>query len=294
MTTNLSAGRLLAVLGGLIALLGLALFLRGGAEPAPDPTSQAGSQAEGQGTQEVVPAVRALGERGLEVAQRFEAPGGLIGYTGRAGGRELVVYATPDGQHVLLGTLLDAEGNNLSQQHLADHLSQPDLAEAWERLASAEWIATGARDPERVVYMFTDPYCPYCNAIWRASRPYYEEGLQIRHLLVGVIRPKSADKAAAILQAEDPAAAFRAHQEAYGQSDGQALPDELADAAREAVTANNRLMSELGVGGTPAVVYKTADGTVKMANGMPKLSRLADIYRLPEQTVDDPALDRFR
>jgi thiol:disulfide interchange protein DsbG len=206
----------------------------------------------------------------------------------------VVLYATPDGGHVLVGTLLDAEGRNLSQQHLAKHLPEPDRNQDWARLADAEWIATGAEDPERVVYMFTDPYCPYCNAIWRASQPYYDDGLQIRHILVGVIRPQSGDKAAAILQADDPAAAFRSHQESYDRSNNAQVPDRVSDQARAAVQSNNQLMRELGIGGTPAVYYKTAEGKVKLANGMPKLSRLADMYRLPEQSVDDPSLDRFR
>jgi len=145
-----------------------------------------------------------------------------------------------------------------------------------------------------VVYMVTDPYCPYCNAIWRASRPYYDDGLQIRHILVGIIRRQSPTRAAAILSAADPAAAFRAHQEAYGDSGSRPDLAPPSRQARAAVQANNRLMRELGLGGTPAVFYKTAEGRVKLANGMPKLSKLAEMYRLPEQPVDDPSLDRYR
>ncbi|MEF8793306.1 thiol:disulfide interchange protein DsbG [Thiohalorhabdus sp.] len=254
----------------------------------------AGAPAASGDDPELPPAVQALTTKGLQVVERFEAPGGLTGFTARAGGREVVVYATPDGEHVLLGTLLDERGNNLTKKHLAEHMPSRGMGEAWARLEEAQWIATGAKDPERVVYMFTDPFCPYCHAIWKASRPYYEEGLQIRHVLVGVIRPNSKAKAAAMLQADDPAAAFRAHQQAYGDGGGKQVSGEASDPALATVEANNRLMRDLGIGGTPAVIYKNGDGEVKLANGMPKLSKLADIYRLPEKTVDDPSLDRFR
>lgn len=254
----------------------------------------AGASAASGDDPELPPAVQALTAKGLEVVERFEAPGGLTGFTARAGGREVVLYATPDGEHVLLGTLVDARGNNLSEKHLAEHMPERDMGEAWARLEDARWVATGAEDPERVVYMFTDPFCPYCNAIWKATQPYFEEGLQVRHVLVGVIRPNSKDKAAAMLQADDPAAAFRAHQQAYGNGGGKEVNGEVSDGAMAKVEANNRLMRELGIGGTPAVIYKNGDGEVAMANGMPKLSRLAEIYRLPEKTVDDPSLDRFR
>ncbi|HKJ72088.1 MAG TPA: thiol:disulfide interchange protein DsbG [Gammaproteobacteria bacterium] len=281
----------LALLGGLLAA---AVLLPDPQGATPEPGSGTSAESASAESGEVPPAVQALTERGLQLAERFAAPGGLIGYTGRAGGRQVVVYATPDGGHAVIGTMVDASGRDLSSEQLKAHPAEPDRSEAWGRLEDAHWFATGAEDPKRVVYMFTDPFCPYCNAIWRASRPYYGEGLQIRHLLVGVIRPSSADKAAAILQSDRPAAAFRRHQAHYGEPGEDQLPAQISDDARAAVQANNRLMSRLGVSGTPAVFYRTADGTVKLASGMPPLSQLADIYRLPEQPVDDPALNRYR
>lgn len=278
--------RLTAVAGLLVVLLTLAATLPGKETGAPE--------AETATSPEIPPAVRALSDQGLQVANRFQAPAGLTGFTARAGGRELVVYATPDGNHALVGTMVDADGRNLSREHLETHLAAPDLGKAWSRLEEAEWVATGAEDPSRVVYMFTDPYCPYCNAIWRASRPYYQDGLQIRHLLVGVIRPESSDKAAAILDAEDPAAAFRDHQSQYGQSGSPEVPEAISDDALAAVEANGKLMTDLGVTGTPAVFYQDAEGAVKRADGMPRLSRLAEIYRLPERTAQHPSLQRFR
>ncbi|MFA9461327.1 thiol:disulfide interchange protein DsbG [Thiohalorhabdus methylotrophus] len=239
------------------------------------------------------PAVQALKDQGLHIVNRFDAPGNLTGYAARAGGREVILYATPDGQQVLAGTMLGADGSNLTQKHLDAHMPKPDFGAAWGKLEEASWVAAGAEDPERVVYVFTDPNCPYCHALWKATVPYYEEGLQVRYLPVAVLRSSSLGKSAAILRAEDSAAAIRRHEQAFDQ--GGIEPLESTDGpAAEKVRANTELMQELGVQGTPTTFYKTEAGAVKTANGMPSLDRLAEIYRLPKQDTGDPALSRFR
>jgi thiol:disulfide interchange protein DsbG len=240
------------------------------------------------------PAVQALADRGLTIENQFEAPGGLTGYAARTGGREVVFYATPDGEHVVVGTMLDAQGRNLSRDHLAEHMPEADLSSHWAKLEESDWVAVGAENPERVVYMFTDPNCPYCNAIWKATEPYYDDGLQVRHIMVGILRESSMAKAAAILGADDPAAALRQHEESYESDGGIAPAEDISSEARQKLEANNQLMRAVGVNGTPAIFYKDADGKVKSANGMPSLDRLAKIYRFPKQDPGDASLDRFR
>jgi thiol:disulfide interchange protein DsbG len=240
------------------------------------------------------PAVKALADRGLTIESQFEAPGGLTGYAARAGGREVVFYATPDGENVVVGTMIDARGNNLTRSHMAKHMPAPDLSADWAKLEEADWVAVGAEDPERVVYMFTDPNCPYCNSIWKATKPYYDNGLQVRHIMVGILRQSSMAKAAAILGADDPAAALRRHEESYEDDGGIAPAEDVSGEVEAQLKANNQLMRELGVNGTPAIFYKDGEGTVKSANGMPSLDRLAQIYRFPKEDPGHASLDRFR
>ncbi|MFP4559849.1 MAG: thiol:disulfide interchange protein DsbG [Thiohalorhabdus sp.] len=243
--------------------------------------------------EDLPPAVKAMEGQGLEVVNRFEAPGGLTGYAARAGGQEVILYATPDGEHVLAGTMLDAEGTNLTQQQMAKHMPGPDMGEAWADLEAANWVAEGAEEPERVAYVFTDPNCPYCNALWKANQPYYEEGLQVRYLPVAMLKESSLGKAAAILEDEDPAEAMRRHEESFADGGIEPMDSPEGPEARK-VQANTQLMQELGVQGTPAVFYKTESGEVESVSGMPGLDRLAEIYRLPKQDTGDPSLSRFR
>ncbi|KPV41784.1 hypothetical protein AN478_01450 [Thiohalorhabdus denitrificans] len=164
---------------------------------------------------------------------------------------------------------------------------------AWEVLEKeSHWIATGADDPERIVYAFTDPNCPYCHDLWKATKPYYEEGLQVRHIMVGILRPSSPGKAAAILGADDPTQALNEHERSY--EDGGIEPvDSPGSKVQSRLEDNQRIMQRLGARATPAVVYRDGDGKVHMVAGMPRLEALPKILRLPEQPVEDPDLQKY-
>ncbi len=57
-----------------------------------------------------------------------------------------------------------------------------------------------------VLYVFADPFCPYCKQFWQQARPWVDSGkVQLRTLLVGVIKPESPATAAAILASKNPA-----------------------------------------------------------------------------------------
>lgn len=75
----------------------------------------------------------------------------------------------------------------------------------WQKMEKASWILDGKKT-RRWCCMFADPFCPYCKQFWQQARPWVESGkVQLRTLLVGVIKPESPATAAAILAAKDPA-----------------------------------------------------------------------------------------
>src|SRR5258708_6323128 len=63
-----------------------------------------------------------------------------------------------------------------------------------QRLDRAKWIGTGAKSTERVVYVFTDPDCPFCNDLWKAMQKARAPDVRIRYLLVAVIDADSKGK----------------------------------------------------------------------------------------------------
>lgn len=231
-----------------------------------------------------------LVRQGVTVLSRFEAPGGLTGYGLRYAGETMLVYVTEDGDHLIVGQMMDAEGQNLSRRHAQQYVPRPDLDEAWAKLSQATWVAEGSPEPEHVVYTFTDPNCPYCHILWRITNHYHDAGLQVRHVLVAILKPSSEGKAAAILAADDPSAALDHHERNF-ESGGIRPMDQPPAGLRRPLAQNLTLMHELGISGTPAVVYRNDKGEVKIITGLVPPETLATELGLPQREIDDPVIE---
>lgn len=237
--------------------------------------------------------LQALQKQGLSIVGTFPSPGGMTAYAAHAGTEPVALYLTPDGKHVIAGTLFDATGKNLTAAGLEKVLAQPMAEAVWGRLEKSHWIADGREDAPRTVYVFTDPNCPYCNKLWADARPWVDAGkVQLRHVMVGILTPTSAGKAAALLGNKNPAAALSAHERAHVASNAKALasgrPKPLGDdslkplavvpaALAAQLDANAALMAAYGLRATPALVWKDIKGGVQMRQGAPE-SDLAGIF----------------
>lgn len=225
--------------------------------------------------------IMALEDRGATIGETFEAPGGLTGYTVSFQGQTLAAYVTSDQQHVLVGTLLDGDGTNLSEPVLSAAANAARPESEWDAVADAGWIADGSPDAERVIYAFTDPNCPYCSRFYNQSRDWVEAGdVQIRHVMVGVLREDSLGKAATLLADDDPAAALAAHEAAFDEG-GVTPADPIPESASSTVQSNNELMSRLGIRGTPSVYYRDENGDIRLARGLPRDERLTAVMGGP-------------
>lgn len=218
--------------------------------------------------------IQAMEAQGLEVLGTFKAPSGLTGYAGIAGNNPVSLYVTADGAHALIGTLIDGEGNDVGAQSIQDLVVKPMSERTWAKLEKSSWVLDGNADAPRVIYTFTDANCPYCHTLWEAARPWVDAGkVQLRHVMVGVIRQDSANKAAAILKAVSPGQALAENER--NQSNGGIKPMAVIPAAvRAELDANERLMLELGFQGTPGILFHDEQGNVQRRAGMPQGSDL--------------------
>ncbi|KIQ96104.1 thiol:disulfide interchange protein DsbG [Lysobacter sp. A03] len=214
--------------------------------------------------------IQALEAQGLEVLGTFNAPSGLTGYAGIAGGNPVSIYMTGDGSHALIGTLIDAAGNDAGAEAMRDLVVKPMSERIWNKLEKATWVQDGKTDAPRVIYTFTDANCPYCHSFWEAARPWVDAGkVQLRHVMVGVIRQDSANKAAAILKAASPEKALTDNER--NQSSGGIKPMAAIPAdVRAQLDSNERLMLELGFQGTPGILFHDEQGNVQRRSGMPQ------------------------
>jgi thiol:disulfide interchange protein DsbG len=172
-----------------------------------------------------------------------------------------------------------------------------DLAALFATLEKADAVVEGAKIPRRVLYVFWDANCYYCNLTWRALQHYERAGLQVRWVPVAYQKDNSAALAAAVMAAKDRAAALRENETRYRAKsyDGgiMAAAKVPADLAIE-LEDNLTLMGRFGMSGTPALVWKDSSGRVQTNLGLPPLSKLPAITGLPEQRIDDPELAKYR
>lgn len=236
--------------------------------------------------------LKALEARGLTIVGTFPAPGGLTAWAAYAGQQPVALYATPDGKHVIAGTMLDVDGKDVTRAALEQVVRAPMAAGVWKQLEGSRWIADGKPDAPRTIYMFTDPNCPYCNKFWSDARPWVDSGkVQIRHVLVGILTPTSEGKAAALLADKNPSAALAAYERGQVAENSKALAsghakpladgalkplDKIPPAVAAQLQANEKLMASLRFEATPAFVWRDEHGQVQTRVGAPP-SELAAI-----------------
>ncbi|MCL4117055.1 UNVERIFIED_CONTAM: hypothetical protein GTU68_062081 [Idotea baltica] len=207
---------------------------------------------------------------------QFDAPGDLKGYAFKYNGQGITLYVTNDG-HAVLGTLLDAKGKDLSEAPLEKLVYKPLGQEMWASLEKSTWIADGKSTAKHIVYVFTDPHCPYCTAFWKSAGPWVDSGkVQLRHILVGILRPDSAGKAAALLAAKNPKQALHDYEESNSKDDFKPLSEIPKDLEKK-LADNVALMTKLGSQATPAIFYMDDHNRLQHYQGAPTKKQLINI-----------------
>ncbi|HGM5581147.1 TPA: thiol:disulfide interchange protein DsbG [Pseudomonas putida] len=222
-------------------------------------------------------AIQQMQAKGAVIKGSFDAPNGLRGYAAEYHNNGIALYLTPDGKHVLVGSLFDEQGQDLSAEPLNKWVYGPMSKEIWAKMEKTAWIQDGKAEAPRIVYLFSDPNCPYCNMFWQQARPWVESGkVQLRHIMVGIIRPDSPGKSAALLSAKDPAKALQDHESAGKASTLKAL-ETIPEATQKQLAANQALMEEMGLGATPAIFYQDEQGQLQSQQGAPRPEMLGKI-----------------
>jgi thiol:disulfide interchange protein DsbG len=123
--------------------------------------------------------------------------------------------------------------------------------------AEARGFNVGSVMSTRVVYVFFDPQCPHCAALWESARPLRPQARFV-WIPVALLNDKSAPQGAAILNAPDPVAAMDQHEASMRSGQGGIAAMGATDAQKEDVKRNTALMNAFGFGSVPTVVAKHA------------------------------------
>ena len=207
---------------------------------------------------------------------------GLRGLYLRNGPEFQVLYVTPDGRATIAGVMWDATGKNLTRDQVSkidgaiptvvvdkDGAKSIEAAARSDALLGVEKATFGlAGDPAAPrLWMIIDPYCSYSVRAFDALRPYVKAG-RIQLAVVPI----------SILDYEDNGQSTPAAQSLLSQTtekmveawDHQNFRLAASESAPALLEKNNRIAEEIGLRGTPTLVWRKADGSAGEIDGIPK------------------------
>jgi thiol:disulfide interchange protein DsbG len=123
--------------------------------------------------------------------------------------------------------------------------------------AQATGFSIGPSMSARTVYVFFDPQCPHCAALWQAARPLKSQARFV-WVPVSLLNANSTLQGATLLAAADPIAAMDQHEELLRTQKGGIVPAQNTDAHKDAIKRNTQLMNSLNLSSVPAIVAKHA------------------------------------
>lgn len=207
------------------------------------------------------------------VVQSFPAPDGLTGWVVKIQGRYGVVYTTASGDYILSGALIDKDGQNLSADYLDKYAPKPDAAALATALASDPWLVDEGSPSAPLIYVYLDSNCSYCNKLWTEIRPYVESGkVHVRWVLLSFLKTTSKGRGAAILAANNRAAALAQNETRFNHQEEEGGIPELSPVPIEigaALETHTKQMNDAGDVGTPMLVIHRKDGW-SLAYGAPQ------------------------
>ena len=228
---------------------------------------------------EIPAVVKHFGEQqDIKNIKEIDAPGGIKSWIGQYQDMGVTLFLTPDGKHVISGYLYDEKGKNISEEYFQKEIYIPLGQQMWERLNKTQPLKEGADTASKKVFVFADPFCPYCKKFWSEAQPWVKTGkVQLNTLLVAFLNPKSGPHATAILNAADPVVAWKE----YELSGGKTLPKYEGGTSRETfnqLQQHQTLMDDLGASATPAIYYMNDKNELQQVVGMPDQKQLLDMF----------------
>lgn len=146
--------------------------------------------------------------------------------------------------------------------------------------AEAKGFTVGSEMSVRRVFVFFDPQCPHCAALWQAAKPLRPQARFI-WIPVGIINATSTAQGAAILGASDPIAAMDAHEASLMAKQGGISAQGDLEAQRAAVAANTQLFNRYRFSSVPTVVANHAQtGALVVQEGSMPTATLAAVLGL--------------
>jgi len=216
--------------------------------------------------------VKSASQGRASVERVFKGEDGMTGAIAtNPNGTKDVLFISPGGKVLFPGGGFTAEGKNIAQEALVSQHVYISPAELADKITPNGFVV-GTKGP--IITAFMDPNCSWCHVFYGKITPLVAAGqVRIRFVMVGMLKPSSPGRAAAIYAAKDPAAALKKDEAAFDekQEEGGLPPVTTDETATAKVMQNNALMGSAGPVSTPSLLYcDKAKKAAVYTQGMPQ------------------------
>jgi len=191
----------------------------------------------------------------------------------------LFTYIDPTtGPYLISGNLMNSQLKSLTEQAFDQYISPGKAKAAWDSIGAVSYVSMGSDSAPHKLYVVADPNCVFCHQFYTASKSYVDSGqLQIRWILGAFLKDSSKGRAAAILGAANPAAAFTQNEQGFndaGEEGGITPASTISPAVTAQIKANMDFMIKNQFMQTPTLIYKNMGNTPMMYTGLPDADQL--------------------
>ncbi len=216
----------------------------------------------------------------LQVSRHFPLKDhGLTAYVAepKQGGQPVLFYANDKTGDVIYGMLFDKNGNNLTEKYINKHIKPLLAKKLFDTVGSTSSFLIGKPDAPHQIYVLAEPNCSVCHKLYTDLKPFIKKGdLSVRWIMSAFLRKDSTGKAAAILQAKDPAKMLaKDESEDFNMKTEEGAikalaSDKITESTKSKLKANMEFMAKNGIRGTPAVFFMDDKGKAVRIDGYPQ------------------------
>jgi len=173
-----------------------------------------------------------------------------------------------------LSACKDAPGTSSDSRSAAIPVSIPAIE------AEARGLTVGSPMSVRTVYVFFDPQCPHCAALWEAAKPLKSQAKFV-WIPVGLMNKTSEAQGATLLAAKDPVAAMDEHEASILAKTGGISASGDIEPHKASIAKNTALLNRFGFASIPTIVAQHAQtGALVTREGALPTAELAGLLGL--------------
>ena len=194
-----------------------------------------------------------------------------------------VIYAGPDGKHLIRGDMLEIGEKGLT--NLTEEVRNKASAELLKNINKEELIVFSPKgETKGVVYAFTDVDCGYCRKLHQEVAEMNELGIELRYLAF----PRGGERSPAYAKMVDAWCAKDRKQALTDLKSGQSIQIDVDSKQKEACKAmidkQYEIGMQMGVSGTPAMALENG----QLIPGYRPAADLARLLEIPPTPAPAP------